>query len=110
MIAQHQKKCSKNDRHRVMTGCLSLGATVSSAISRSSLLTCWRNSLAIPGRTSGASAERAHIANPRLQQVAFHAPTRTALGTKPAVGHLSRGLRFLGKTNGCYRAFLRKER
>src|SRR5262245_16046173 len=82
MIAQHQKKCSKNDRHRVMTGCHSLGATVSSAISRSSLLTCWRNSLAIPGRTYGASAERAHIANPRLQQVAFHAPTRTALGTK----------------------------
>src|SRR5262245_36472863 len=50
MIAQQQKKCRKKDRHRVMAGCHSLGATVSSAISRSSLPTCWRNSLAIPGR------------------------------------------------------------
>src|SRR5215510_7122045 len=73
MIAQQQKKSSKKDRHRVMAGCHSLGATVSSAISRSSLPTCWRNSLAIPGRRSGACAERAHIANPRLQQLAFHA-------------------------------------
>src|SRR5262245_23256937 len=56
-----------------MIGCHSLGATVSLAISPSRMATWRRSSLAMPGRTSGASVERAHIANSRLQQVAFHA-------------------------------------